>query len=164
MTLGPVRGGQGGGIHLTISPPVDFILRQTGAFRRGLDDFRRLWDRVKPVMAEIEQERWDNEGPGWAGLAASTVEQKLRHGWPLDILVRTGELRDSLVDPGQAAREYGRSLVWETDVPYAGFHQEGTDRMPARPVIDLDADDRRRLEREVVGWVNDVARHTWGRI
>lgn len=164
MTVGPVTGRGGGGITLTLSPPIDFILRQTGAFRRGLDSYRDLWERIKPVLSRIEQERWDNEGPGWAALAQSTLEQKSRRGYPSDILVATGDLRDSLVDPSRAAREEGRALVWATDVPYAGYHQDGTTRMPARPIIEIDVAERRDLEREVVAWVNDVARKTWGRI
>ncbi len=144
-------------VDITFSPPIDFILRQHGRFRRELDDFSELWEMLKPVISQIEQDRFDQEGPGWAPLAASTLSQKSRDGWPSKILHRTLTLRDSLVDPSQAFSGGAREMTWGTGVFYAGFHQDGTEKMPARPVIDIDAAARRRIEQETVRWINRVA-------
>lgn len=153
------------GVHVELKPPVPFILRQTGAFRRALDHLEPLWNRFKPILGQIEAEQFATRGHGaWPGLAASTLAQKAAHGYPSDPLVRTGDLRASLVNPGMAAETSGDTLIYGTDVDYAGYHQDGTSKMPARKVIDLRADDRRRLEQETVAWIDDVARDTFGRI
>lgn len=161
-----VRGGAG--VTVQFRPPIEFILRQAGAFRRGLLDLDPLWDRFKPVMAAIEEQQFATEGHGdWPALADSTIRQKAALGFPPDPLIRTGALRRSLTDPGQAARTTPRSMTWGTDVAYAHWHQDGGSipgRPPQRKVIDLTVEDRRRFEREMLSWVNQLAARTWGRI
>lgn len=153
------------GVHVELKPPVAFILQQSGAFRRALANLEPLWDRFKPILGEIEAEQFSSQGHGaWPGLAASTLAQKAAHGYPADPLVRTGDLRESLVNPGRAAQSSGDTLIYASDVDYAGYHQDGTSKMPQRKVIDLRTDDRRRLEQETVAWIDEVARDTWGRI
>jgi phage gpG-like protein len=58
--------------------------------------------------------------------------------------VRTGALRDSLtqpVAPGHVEEMDRQTLSMGSRLPYALFHQTGTRRMPARPIIVL-SDDR----------------------
>lgn len=155
-----VRIGVGGVVEFELSPPVEFILAQTGAFQEELLNFERLWERFVPLMSQFEQQRFDTEGFGeWPQLAESTVQWKDAHGYgDLGILVRTGALRDSLVDPEQAATVEPASLVWGTDVDYAQWHQDGTDRMPQRKVLDISIDQRRDLEIATVNYVNEAAR------
>ncbi len=146
-----------GDVTVTLQPPLSFILRQTGRFRSQLQDMRELWERIKPVMSQIEEDRWATGGYGeWPSGPAY-------HG-----LVRTGALRASLVDPGQAAQEGPQHLTWGTDVAYAGFHQFGgwvPGRPPRRVILELRAEDRQgRIEPEIVRWLNDVAARTWGAI
>lgn len=102
---------------------------------------------VSPVMEEIatqEREaaakRFDEHGPGWAPLAESTLAAKASAGYPPDILVATGELRDSLSKLGGAHFEIVTpdSLTMGTSDEIAGFHQDGTSRMPARPLVEQD--------------------------
>jgi phage gpG-like protein len=60
------------------------------------------------------------------------------------LLVRTGALRDSLTQPvaaGHVAELDRQTLTMGSRLPYALFHQTGTRRMPARPIIVL-RDDR----------------------
>ena len=40
----PVVGG-GAGVSITLHPPIEFILQQTGAFRRSLLNFRELFEQ-----------------------------------------------------------------------------------------------------------------------
>jgi len=151
-------------VQIVLQPPVSFILRQSGAFRRALLDLTPLWGRFKTVMSEVEQERFDSQGYGdWPPLAAST----LRRRGPGPILVQTGQLRDSLVNPAQAAQTTRSTMTWGTGVPYAHWHQDGGSipgRPPQRVILDIRTEDRRRLEQQMVGYVNDVAARTWGRI
>jgi hypothetical protein len=106
--------------------------------------------------------------PGtWPALAESTVAEKARLGFPVDTMVRTGDLRDSLVDPARAMRVGRNVMTWGTDVAYARHHQapQVDGRPPKREVIPdpMPPDLRRRFESATVAWINDVARRAYGR-
>ena len=159
--------GSRGGVDIQLEPPLSFILSQTGAFKAALLDLQVLWDLFKPIMAEIEEQQFDTQGEGaWPGLAESTLAEKSAGGWPSDPLVRTGNLKESLVDPGRAAETGPMQMTWGSDVPYAIFHQTGTSKMPQRQVISdpFRVEDRRKLEVAMVTYVNTAARETFGRI
>lgn len=152
-------------VSLELSPPVEFIADQIGGFRDRLTDFTPLWERFASVLEGIETDRFDTEGHGeWPELAPSTVREKTRLGFPLDILVRTGKLKKSLTERELAMRLTPLSMSWGTDVEYAKYHQEGTTKMPQRKVLDIDVADRRRLEAAMVGWIDQVAAESLGRI
>jgi len=162
-------GARGGGVSLVLQPPLEFILRQSGAFRRSLLNLGPLWARFKSEMSAIEEERFSSEGYGeWDPLADSTLRQRARLGFgPGPILQRTRNLMDSLVDPARAAQTSARTMSWGTDVSYAGFHQDGgsiAGRPPQRVILEVRAEDRRRLETQMVSWINEVAARTWGRV
>ena len=73
-------------------------------------------------------------------MTPSTVAQKARRGYPLDILVRTGALRDSLQGKTGDTIEDIRplSLHLGTTVPYGIYHQKGSPgRLPRRAPIEL---------------------------
>lgn len=160
---------RGAGVSIVLSPPIEFILRQSGAFRRALLVLTPLWERFERVLSEVGKERFDSEGYGeWQGLAASTIDQRIRLGFGAGpILRRTGDLRDSLVDPARASRKSPRTMTWASDSDYAGYHQDGGSipgRPPQRVVLELRVEDRRRLETQMVSWVNEIAARTFGRI
>lgn len=158
--VGPVSSG-GGLVRLELHPPVSFILRQSGAFRRKLLNLGPLWDLFADVMEDVEEEQWSSRGHGqWAPLAASTLAKKTNP----DILVESGDLKDSLTDRGRAMDAGPMSMIWGTDVSYAGYHQDGTPKMPQRMLIDIQLADRRRFEQAQVKFVDQAARETWGRI
>lgn len=158
-----VRSGSGG-VRLVFQPPVEFIVRQSGRFRHYLEDLDSLWGRFKPLMQSLEERMWETDGFGtWPPLAESTVLQK----GSAEILVDSGDLRDSLVDPGRAARTTSKTMEWGTDADFAHWHQEGgtiEGRPPERQVIPdpFPVEERRKFEREMVSYVNDAARRTWG--
>lgn len=165
----PLGARRGGGVEIVLRPPLEFILRQSGAFRRALLVLTPLWERFEREMSAIEAERFDSEGYGeWPPLAESTISDRARRGFAAGpILQRTRTLRDSLVDPARASRTTPRTMTWGTDVDYAIFHQDGGStpgRPPRRTVLDLRVQDRRRLETQMVSWVNEIAARTWGRI
>jgi hypothetical protein len=158
---------RGGGITMHMDPPVEFILKQTGRFQAALLDLDPLWELFKPIMSDIEQRQFDTQGDGqWPPLADSTVLEKERLGFPADPLVRSGDLKDSLVNPDQAMRTGLMHAEWASDIPYAGYHQDGTSKMPQRQVIPdpFKVEDRRKLEAAMVTYVNEASRLTFGRI
>lgn len=150
-----------------ISPSFEYIQGQLAKFRLGISDLSPLWDMFSPIMAGVEQRQFDEAGGGsWEPLAESTVVEKQQGGWPLDPLVRSGSLRDSLVNPGMAEDRGPTHYSWGTDVPYARYHQEGTRRMPQRQVIPdpIKVEDRRKFEGAMVTYVNQLAAGTFGNI
>jgi phage gpG-like protein len=158
---------RGGGVSIQIEPPIEFILQQTGRFQAALLDLEPLWELVKPVAASVEEDQFSSQGQGaWSPLAESTLARKEAGGWPMDPLVRTGDLKASLVDPGRAADTGPQHMVYGTDVGYAIFHQEGTSRMPQRQLIPdpYRVEDRRKIESAMVAYVNAASRLTFGRI
>ena len=70
----------------------------------------------------------------WAPLARSTIAQRSRRGRRVRILWDTGRLRASYVRTPSIEVTKRYLKIW-SDVPYARFHETGTSRMPARPVI-----------------------------
>lgn len=164
---GSISTGKGGGVHVEISPPIEFILRQSGAFQRALvmqmDD---MYESFRPVLGAMESDWFSSEGRGsWPALAESTVRAK-GHS---TILVDTGKLKASLVDPYQAMKIMGVVAEYGTDVPYAYFHQSGgwvEGRPPKREVIPdpVPAETRQALEQLQVRWIDKLASMTWGRI
>jgi phage gpG-like protein len=148
-------------VDVKLEPPISFIQRQAGAFRQDLENLVPLWDKFDDTLHEITEEQFSSHGHGaWPGLAESTIAQKSAHGFPLDPLIRTGSLKDSF-DPLSKGPQ---SFIWGSEVEYAGYHQDGTPRMPQRKVIDIRVEDRRRLEQDQVRYVNESAARTFGRI
>lgn len=136
----------------------------TGVADRVLD-IEPFLEVVHATFLLAERARFEAEGPGWAPLAEATLANKDRHGWPAHILVASGELEASLTDDGAAGN------VWEpapdgaemgtdyrsptqggewADTALGAFHQEGTTRMPARPIIDVS-------DKHIAGWTAALA-------
>jgi phage gpG-like protein len=124
------------------------ILRPLG---RRASDLRPAMDAALDIIRDAEGRQFDTQGAdgsgGWAPLADSTVQRKARAGLDPRILHATGDLVASVTtDSGDnigISRKDG--LDFGTTLPYAGFHQTGTGRMPARPVVQLPERDRRQI-------------------
>lgn len=153
----------GGGISIQLRPPVEFILRQTGEFKRRLLHLQPLWDRFGEIMADVEEQQWSTGGGGaWPALAETSKPGPA-------LMVQSGALLDSLTDPGSALRTQSMSAEYGTRIEYAHWHQTGgtiPGRPPVRQVIPdpMPAESRQKLERAMVTFLNDVAADTFGRI
>lgn len=99
---------------------------------------------LSPVLAVIAQDLLtfaddafaDSRGPtgeAWQPLKAATIKRR-RQGSSKP-LIDTGTLRGSLTAVAGAS-----AILVGTNVPYAGFHQFGTVRVPARPYLPFTAD------------------------
>lgn len=111
-------------------------------FSDRADDMRPALLGVAADMRDQVGQRFDDEGPGWAPLAASTRAAKGNDA----ILYETGDLSASLTDesqPGGFAIATHDTLHYGSSVPYAGYHQRGTERMPKRKILDFGPEDRR---------------------
>lgn len=104
--------------------------------------------RVSPDMTALLEQQFESQGTRmrrghpWRQLAASTIRSKERRGTAGNgILVDSGAMRRAFVDPHDAeaveilsTQRYIRSVSGEAK-RIAGYHQTGTRRMPARPVM-----------------------------
>jgi hypothetical protein len=115
-----------------LAPDIERLAAFVRASRNAL---AKLDEPVRRSLEELRDEvraAFDSGGAAvgadWPPLAQRTLRDKLRHGFPLEPLVRTGRLRD-----GWAVRMEGAGRgVLESLVPYARMHEEGLGRVPQR--------------------------------
>lgn len=128
---------------------------------------KHIFPLVVPVLEAAMRRQFDAEGAGpdsgkWAPLSARYKAWKDVNFPGLPILERYGRLRAGLTMPASpfSRRDIdAQTLVFGTrEVPYATFHQTGTDRMPARPPIDLDRQAEVELRRAALAGVRDAIR------
>lgn len=131
--------------HLSISFEPGGIAKFSRTFTRFaeyVDDLSQLFRELgRDFRNRIEPQQFSTEGGesgGWASLSPEYEAWKSRHYSGSTILVRTGALRSSLAGKaGSITRINKWSAELGTSVPYAGYHQSGTSKMPKRPPIDL---------------------------
>lgn len=147
------------GVEVNVMGATELISRLE-VFLNRLQSRLSLVDRLSAVMVAHELEMFASHGFGaWPPLAESTIKQKQAAGYPPDPLIRTGSLKSSLISPGSAKTIGAGDVImsWGTGVGYAKYHQDGTARMPARPVLELTP----RLEAEVYAatteWIVECA-------
>lgn len=132
-----------------------------GIDARGLD-VRPAMDDVLDTLRTSARRQFDSQGvygsAGWAPLAASTLARKQREGLDPRILHETHRLRDSLTErgnPEELAISRRDGADFGSLVPYARYHQGGTEHMPRRRPVQLPELDRRQairiIQRFVVG-------------
>lgn len=128
------------------------IDRTMQAFADRARDMRPAWDALRLRFVQYEADWFAGEGDGrWAPLSPDYARWKARHYPGKEILQREGDLLDSVTRPDIDVREPTFAIFGTSD-PVAGYHQDGTDRMPARRVIDLDETEREE-------WVRTVQRY-----
>lgn len=126
------------------------VMRGFSRFGEHVKDLSAAFREIAQDFHKGEAQQFQSAGGygagGWTPLAPSTIERKQRSGYPLDILVRTGELRESLSGRGKGSIETIQPLEMHlgTSSHSAVFHQRGTSRMPARPVIMLPEEQKTR--------------------
>ena len=142
------------------SKPVEKAL---GNFQASLADqspaLARVADDFREMIARQFSSEGRTEGTPWPPLAPSTLRRRPgKAGGP--ILQSTGALLRSLTAPGAAGHVEqleAQSLAIGTSLPYALFHQTGTRRMPARPIIVLSGARSERWVEIVRGGIEEKA-------
>ena len=135
------------------------LQRSFSRFTENVKDYSPAFRSIAVEFHKGERQQFDSEGAsgsgGWRPLAPSTVEYKLAHGYPPDILVRTGRLRDSLAKiTGDTIEDIGPlQMRMGSRVPYGIYHQKGArGRFPKRPLIQLN-------EQQKVEWTKMIHRY-----
>ena len=70
---------------------------------------------------------------------------------------QSGRMRDEMTDP-LLFRVTPRNMLYAPEGDYYGYHLTGTDKMPARPQIELGLETLRSWDRAFVVWLNDLVR------
>lgn len=100
-------------------------------------DLRPFWPLVIPAFIRWMGQQFASEGDWggepWAKLSPDYAEWKAVHYPGRSILYATGDMRRAASNPVRTATPV--SLTLEIVDPKIEFHQGGTDKMPARPVI-----------------------------
>jgi len=127
----------------------DGLLRLVAKLR----DLRTTWPLVATVFHKSMRQQFSSQGAygsgSWAPLSPAYGAWKERKHPGLPIMELSGRLGDSLMDAfGNADSTYEATedtLRIGTKTPYARFHQYGTGRMPARPLIALTEADKAEI-------------------
>lgn len=142
-------------MEASISVNANKLLGGLNSFIKSVDDFKKPIRDSLDILKNEQQQNFAQQGaiyqgggfirlPGqrattvgksWAPLAKSTQADRVRQGYRAKrpILVRSGRLQK-----GFYAQTSGKSSgLIRNVVPYAKYHQSGTDKMPARRIIGL---------------------------
>lgn len=125
-----------------ITPDVDTFTPTLGGIESRAIDIAPCYEALWTAFRRIEQKRFESEGPGWAALLTSTVADRERQGYGGEhpILNRDGTLRRSLTTKGakdSVMTPMPDGVFFGTRSKIAGYHQAGTEKMVARPLVDL---------------------------
>ena len=110
------------------------------------EDLSPVWYKVRDTFKKDVSEAFRSEGASigehWLGLSKSTIKDRKRKGYPpKPILVRSGDLRDSLTSGNSYTIDNVSKRFWEygTEIPYAIYHQSRKSRkkLPRRVFLDI---------------------------
>lgn len=138
---------------------------------RALDDWQGQVKNLRPafrdltidVLAPAIARRFEAHGPGWAPLSPNYAAWKALHFPGKGLLERTGAMRATFTDRSR----FGSSATTVTEssltidpksTPYWKYHQQGTPRMPARPILAFDADTQTQIGSYLERWLTARAR------
>lgn len=150
------------GLYFGIEPVVDSFTPTLDGIEERSIDIAPMYDGLYSAFRRIEQRRFQAEGPGWDELKPGTVADRERMGYDgaHPILNREGSLRRSLTTKGArnaVVEPLPDGLFMGTKDPIAKYHQNGTDRMAARPLVDLTEADAEVFAGIVGEWIYGYA-------
>ncbi len=130
---------------------VPQVARVLGVMMRSVRNLQPAWGEIADDFVKREKRLFQQQGSvqgwdRWAALHPDYEKWKQTHGFSTRILVRTGAVERSLTtrhdrhavfNAGPLRMEIG------TSIPYAGYHQTGTRKMPKREPIRITDTQRR---------------------
>jgi phage gpG-like protein len=153
---------------------VDGTAEFDRAFNRvehHIADLTPVWAEVKQQVFEIEQDQFQSGGAKgasgkWAELSPKCEEVKIRKYGTFAViagpLIATERLYRSLSRETEDTVYIAepQEMTIGTSVPYAGYHQKGTSKMPARPPISLSGDQKKQIQKRIQRKLLDYVRET----
>ena len=124
--------------------------------QRGIRNPGRPLKESEDILNREVNTNWGKEGGlfgGWKPLAASTVRDRERLGFPgrRPILQRTGKLKESTRSGIQ-----GNILTIENTDEKFKYHQKGTKRIPQRKILSLRRESVNAITRKFISWISDI--------
>lgn len=102
-----------------------------------VSDLRGFWPLVVPLFTSWMARQFSSEGAfggqSWAPLSPAYAAYKAQAHPGKTILIAEGDLRQAASRPDRQASP--RQLTLTITDPKVGYHQEGTTKMPARPLL-----------------------------
>jgi phage gpG-like protein len=140
------------------------LLRELRGWQIRAVDARPAFELMADAFGDAETRQFDSEGAygsgGWAPLSPSYAAWKDRHYPGKPILERSGALRHALTQRPFGIEhiqnhfaEFGIAANASTGPYYGQFHQEGTDKMPARPVVAFPESLKREFVKIMQEWL-----------
>ncbi len=142
-------------LKITFSVMGDVVLaRALSRFGESCKDFTPAWSQIHDDFLLIESEQFQSQGTRanpWQPLSPDYAAWKAKYFPSMGILQLTGALLSEMSFSIPTRIEPLR-LTMTPSIPYAYYHQKGTQKMPARKVIDLTENDKR-------GWIKIIQTH-----
>ena len=142
---------------------LDMVL--TGLERR-MENFKSLWMLIRPVLAKSMARNFASESAisgKWPELEPETLKYKRKHGYPDDILVRTGELIMACTDIGETAGpnqimiDTEKRFAFGVTLDYSWYHDRpGGAYGKRREHLALDAEGESEIYHVVAFWIREV--------
>lgn len=111
--------------------------RKLAQLELHFEDLRGLWPMLVPIVGGWMKSQFESQGiwggAHWAALSPAYAAEKARTHPGRSILIRDGGLRRAASQMRREATP--RTLTLWVDDPVAAYHQEGNERLPARPLI-----------------------------
>jgi len=148
------------GLNLSFDFYGDSQLNRTLArVTEDVSDLTDAWEEMADSLLAAEQKQFSSEGSyasgGWSPLSPKYAAWKARHYPGQPILVATGALSASLTQrPFGVESIEPHSMAIGSDNEVGGYHQNGTDKMPQRRVVELTGPTRAE-------WVKIAQRHVF---
>ena len=132
-------------VKIKTTPQLNTLIHNIERLSENLTDGFD-WESLAPTVAEAADNIFASEGRGgWPQLSEAYARWKARNYPGKGILELTGAYRNAATQigaPGNVITTTENSLTYGVEgLDYPVYHETGTDRMPARPVFDLLAED-----------------------
>ena len=132
-------------VQIKTTPQLNALMRNIDQLSENLTQGFD-WESLAPMVAEAADRIFASEGHGgWPQLSEAYARWKARNYPGKGILELTGAYRSAATQvgaPGNSITTTENSLTYGVEgLDYPVYHETGTDRMPARPVFDLLAED-----------------------
>ena len=132
-------------VQIKTTPQLNALMRNIDQLSENLTQGFD-WESLAPMVAEAADRIFASEGHGgWPQLSEAYARWKARNFPDKGLLELTGAYRNAATQigaPGNVITTTENSLTYGVEgLDYALFHESGTNRLPARPVFDLLAED-----------------------
>lgn len=128
---------------------------------RRVEDLTPMWPKVGRYMARTTHKQFTTKGAflgtPWKPLKPEYRLWKVQNGYNRNILVMTGDMRDSFINRPMSIEKYHRqSATFGSKHKLAIYHQRGTRRngkkhIPARPIMKT----TRGVRKDIHGMIED---------